>query len=57
MFDVTCCPRKIPPEPCRPARRAAGGLRFPVTNAASRKPAETGGHHPRRAGAAASAKA
>lgn len=51
MSDITCCPRKIRPEPCRPGRRATGGLPFPITKAA-RKPTETAGHHPRRGAAA-----
>jgi hypothetical protein len=57
MFDITCCPHKIHPELHHPARRAIGGLPFPVTRAASREPAETSGDHPRSSGAAVPAKA
>jgi len=57
MFDSTCCPRKIYPELCHLARRATGGLPFPVTRAASREPAETSGDHPRSSGAAVPVKA
>ncbi len=55
MFDITCCPRKIHPEPCHPARLVTGGLPFPVARAASRKPAQTTGDHPRGSAAAAAA--